>query len=139
MGIADTILSLLGDAEVHCSKAFPNGKMPALEEPVVMVSTKQIQFTPCAISHHFGLSGDDVSRVVLCEEEVLLDVYSPYLWGGKFCDRTTDNILNLVLSSIMDYTFKNVRRGQSYYDPETDCYRNEICVAALAWIRFLEE
>ena len=139
MGLVDPILSVLSDAQIRCCKAFPNEKMPVLEEPIVLVGTKQLVLTPGAIDHNFGTKGDEVCRAALCEEDVLLDVYSPYLWGGRFCDKVTDQVLQIVLGSVMDYTFKTIRRAQSYYDPETDCYRNEIVITALAWLRLTED
>ena len=139
MGIADKILDFLEQAQIHCCKSFPNGKMPLLEEPAVMVHSKEMKISPCVISNHFGNRGDDVCRAAMCEEEVQLQIYSPYLWGGRFCDRTTDSILQIVLGAITGNTFRSIRRGQSYYDPETDCFRNDITIASLAWVRLLEE
>ena len=135
MGLSDTLIDLLTEAEVHCCAAFPNGKMPYLQDPSVMLQSKQLKISPCAIANHFGNIGDDVCRAALCEEDLVLQVYSPYSWGGRFCDRTTDRILSIVLEAISDFTFRSVHRGTTYYDPETDCYRNDITISAVAWVR----
>lgn len=139
MGMIDKLLELLTAAGVHCGKAFPNERMPLLEEPAVMVSTKQMQISPCAIDNHLGVYGDEVCVAALCEEEIFLHVYSPYLWGGRFCDTTTDRVLSAILNGITDCTFKSIHRTQSYYDPKTDCFRNEITVTVLSWMRLVEE
>ena len=139
MGIKQTLLELLEAAEIHCAKAYPNGKMPVLQTPAVMVSTKEMNITPCAIDNHLGVYADEVCRAALCEEVVALHVYSPYLWGGRYCDTTTDKVLSVVLSAMGESTFQSVHRDQSYYDPKTDCFRNEITVTVLSWIRLVEE
>ena len=139
MGITDRLLELLSAAEIHCEKAFPNHRMPLLQAPAVMLSAKEMQISPCAIDNHLGVYADEVCRAALCEETVALQVYSPYLWGGRYCDKTTDKVLSVALSAIGDATFKSVHRAQSYYDPDTDCFRNEIIVTVLSWIRLVEE
>ena len=139
MVVADLILELLGNAEINCGKSFPNGRMPILEELEVRLSTKEARISPGAIDNYFGANGDRDRFAALCEEETLLQIYSPYLRGGAYCDRMSDRILEIVLSSATDYTFKSIHRGQSRYDPKTDCFCNEIIITTLSWMLLTEE
>ncbi len=139
MGITDELIALLKDAGIHCCKAFPNQKMPVLKASAVVVGTKQMRISPCAIDNHFGTYGDEVCRVGLCEEEVFLHIYSPYLWGGQSCEAYTQQVLSVILSGVVSHTFQNIRREQSYYDPKTDCFRTEITATVLSWMRLTED
>ena len=139
MVVADLILELLQNDGINCGKAFPNGRMPILEEPEVRVSTKGAQISPYAIDNYFAMGKDSDRYAALCEEETLLQIYSPYLWGGNFCDKTTERVLTVVLSGAVGYTFKMIRRGDSHYDPKTDCFCNEIIITTLSWVLLTEE
>lgn len=139
MVVAELIRELLENDGIRSGESFPNGRMPVLEEPEVRISTKEARISPCAIDNYFGVSGDQDRYAALCEEETLLQIYSPYLWGGSFCDKTTDRVLEIVLGSASAYTFKTVYRGQSRYDPKTDCFLNEIIITTLSYVRLSEE
>lgn len=139
MGLAKKLIEQIGMIDLHCIKEFPNERMPLLEYPAVMVGTKLEKLTPCALDNYLGSYGDEACVAALMEEEIFLHVYSPYLWGGRYCDTTTDRVMGVVLNNLHEHSFKEIRRKQSYYDPKTDCYRGEITVMVTSWVRLEEE
>lgn len=135
MDLIKIVTDLLTENGIHCCQSFPNGRMPILEEPAVMVGRNGRAMTPVAITNYLGCRGDDSASAALCREEIFLHVYSPYLWGGRFCDRTTDRVLSVILKNIDVGMFEQIRQTINHYDAKTDCFRSEIYITVPMWVQ----
>lgn len=139
MDMIKIITNLLTENDIHCCQSFPNGRMPILERPAVMVGRNGREILPCAITNYLGMHGDTNAYAALCREEIFLHVYSPYLWGGRYCDRTTDQVLSVILRNVDVEMFERIRQTLNHYDAKTDCFRSEIYITVPMWLQLSSE
>lgn len=138
MGNEEHLISLICTLNINALPAYPNRRMPRMDQAVVMVGVTEQSLQPLALPGEFDTAAQTFRGALVYEETVQLELYSPYLFGGNHCDRTADTILRALAQSFATLSLSAVTREATYYDADTDCFRCRLCVMTKAYLTATE-
>lgn len=138
MGNAEHLISLLCALNISAMAAYPNRRMPRMDQAVVMVGVTEQSLQPLALHGEFDTAAQTFSGALAYEETVQLELYSPYLFGGSHCDQTADTILRALAQAFTALSLSSVTREATYYDADTDCFRCRLRVVTKAYLTATE-
>jgi len=133
MDLLQNVLDTLEAKQIPAAIAFPKRKMPRLTESTIMLWPTERRIFSFCHGNLLGLSGTQEVYSLACTEAVVCDIYSPYLSGGYQCDILASTVFNCLCE--LSGVNASITRTQTYYDPDTDCFRCKILVESDGWVQ----
>lgn len=128
------ICTCLTKAGLHVLKADSTQTLPQLRSSMVAVAfgawVEKAISADGVLANRLGVGKSNGFRV---DAELLLEIYSPYLYGNT-CAETADAVIGALAAGIDGWTLGSFRMGESRYDPDSDCCKCELRVPVSAYV-----
>lgn len=127
------VCSCLTKVGLHVLKADSTQTLPQLRSSMVAVALASWQRRSISadgiLANNIGVGTSSGCRV---DAELLLEIYSPYLYGNT-CAETAEAVMAALAEGIAGWTLGTPRMGESRYDADADCCKCELRVPASAY------